>query len=349
MLMRFIVPCAGVLGALAMTTPAAADDVVFGSALSDSANAMPYRNGWDQTVFNTAGPVGIAAPMPGLVKQVRLRGFAADGQPLGIKFRVIRPVGPNRWRAITTPMVASLPPADGIHVYNVPNARAFRVAAGDYVAAFQQGFGGAGRQWQVFSSNAAWTTQKVATAKGIPGTESGFNDGELSPARPLDLIGNSTVAYKGVELLLQAVESPDLCPGTDLPQPPCQSKLYLNGKVARSKRSLRYTWTLRNGGPHPASGVSLVVNVPAGTAIPGLPGRCTTNPGPPLQVACAVGDIPPPQKGHAARRISFVVVPHKATRFFRATGEIDAPNVDDPNGAAHHVKTVSASTRKRKH
>ncbi|MFL5974569.1 MAG: hypothetical protein ACJ76G_05440, partial [Solirubrobacterales bacterium] len=76
MLMRFIVPCAGVLGALAMTTPAAADDVVFGSALSDSANAMPYRNGWDQTVFNTAGPVGIAAPMPGLVKQVRLRGFA---------------------------------------------------------------------------------------------------------------------------------------------------------------------------------------------------------------------------------------------------------------------------------
>jgi hypothetical protein len=41
-------------------------------------------------------------------------------------------------------------------------------------------------------------------------------------------------------------------------------------------------------------------------------------------------------------------VPHKATRFFRATGEIDAPNVHDPNGAAHHVKTVSASTRKRK-
>jgi hypothetical protein len=349
MLMRFIVPCAGVLGALAMTTPAAADDVVFGSPLSDPANAMPYRNGWDQTVFNTAGPVGIAASMPGLVKQVRLRGFAADGQPLGIKFRVIRPVGPNRWRAISTPMVASLPPADGIHVYNVPHPRAFRVQAGDYVAAFQQGFGGAGRLWQIFSANSAWTMQKVATDKGVRGAESGFNDRELSPARPVDLVGNSTVSYQGVELLLQAVESPDLCPGTDLPQPPCQSKLYLGGKVARSKRSLRYTWTVRNGGPHPASGVSFVVDLPAGTAIPGLPGRCTANPGPPLRVACPVGDIPPPQKGHAARRISFVVVPHQPTRLFRATGEIDAPNVDDPNGAAHHVKTVSASTRKRKH
>jgi hypothetical protein len=345
MLMRIIAPGAAVLGTLAITTPAAADHVVFGSRLSDPANAMPYRNGWDQTVFNTAGPVGIAAPRPGLVKQVRLRDFAADGQPLEIKFRVIRPVGPNRWRAISTPLVASLPPADGIHLYNVPDPRAFRVQAGDYVAAFQQGFGGAGRLWQIFSANSASTTQKVATDKGVPGTESGFNDGELSPARPVDLAGNSTVSYQGVELLLQAVESPDLCPGTDLPQPPCQSKLYLGGKVARSKRSLRYTWTVRNGGPHPASGVSFVVNLPVGTAIPGLPGRCTTNPGPPLQVACAVGDIPPPQKGHAVRRIGFVVVPHKATRFFRATGEIDAPHVDDPNGAAHHVKTVRTSTR----
>jgi hypothetical protein len=348
MLMRIVAPAAALLGALATATPAAADDVVFGSPLSDPANAMPYRNGWDQTVFNTAAPAGIAAPKPGLVKQVRLRGFAADGQRLGIKFRVIRPVGPNRWRAISTPMVASLPPADGIHVYNVPDPRAFRVQAGDYVAAFQQGFGGAGRLWQIFSANSAWTMQKVATDKGVPGTESGFNDGEVSPVRPLDLVGNSTVSYQGVELLLQAVESPDLCPGTDLPQPPCQSKLYLGGKVARSKRSLRYTWTLRNGGPHPASGVSFVVNLPAGTAVPALRDACKTNPGPPLQVVCAVGDIPPPQKGHAVRRIGFVVVPHKATRFFRATGEIDAPNVDDPNGAAHHVKTVSASTRKRK-
>src|SRR3954449_9578992 len=160
MLIRTAIAMAAVIALLVPASTAYADDVVFGSPLSDPANAMPYRNGWDQTLFNTAGPVGIAAPMPGLVKQVRLRGFAADGQPLGIKFRVIRPVGPNRWRAISTPMVASLPPADGIHVYNVPDPRAFRVQAGDYVGAFQQGFGGAGRLWQIFSANSAWTTQK---------------------------------------------------------------------------------------------------------------------------------------------------------------------------------------------
>lgn len=345
MLMRFIAPCAAVPGALAMTTPAAAADVVFGSPLSDPANAMPYRHGWDQTVFNTAGPVAIAAPQPGLIKQVRLRGFAADGQPLAVKFRVIRPVANGRWRAVATPMVASLPPTDGIHVFNVPDPRAFRVQAGDYVALFQQGFGGAGRRWQIFSANSAWTMQKVATDGGVPGTENGFNDGDLSPARPADLVGNSTVSYPGYEVLLQAVEAPDLCPGTDLPQQPCRSKLYLGGKVAKSRRALRYTWTLRNGGPHPASGLSFVANLPARTTVPGLPAGCTATPGPPPQVRCDVGHIPSPQQGKAVRRISFVAVPHKATRFFRATGVIDAPSVDDPNGTARHFKTVSASTR----
>jgi hypothetical protein len=345
MLMRTAIAATAVVVALAWSSTASADDAVFGSALTDPANAQPYRNGWDQTVFNTAGPVGIAAPKPGLIKQVKLRGFAADGQPLEIKFRVIRPVGTGRWRAIATPMVASLPPTDGVHVYNVPDPRAFRVQAGDYVAIFQQGFGGAGRQWQIFSSNPAWTTEKVATDKGVPGTENGFNDGDFSPARPVDLIGNSTVSYPATEVLLQAVESPDLCPGTDLPQLACQSKLYLGGKVAKSKKAMRYTWTLRNGGPHPASGLSLVVNLPAGTTVPGLPESCTTNPGPPLQVVCDVGDIPPPQEGDAVRRVNFVIVPHRATRFFRAAGEIDAPNVDDPNGSNRHFKTVSASTR----
>ena len=42
---------------------------------------------------------------------------------------------------------------------------------------------------------------------------------------------HSTVSYPGYEVLLQAVEAPDLCPETDLPQQPCQSKLYLGGKV----------------------------------------------------------------------------------------------------------------------
>jgi hypothetical protein len=345
MLIRTAIAMAAVIALLGPASTAYADDVVFGSPLSDPANAMPYRHGWDQTVFNTAGPAAIAAPKSGLIRQVRVRGFAADGQPLEIKFRVIRPVANGRFRAIATPMVASLPPTDGIHVFNVPDPRAFRVQAGDYVAIFQQGFGGAGRQWQVFSTNSGWTMQKVATDRGVPGTENGFNDGDLSPARPVDLIGNSTVSSRGYEVLLQAVEAPDLCPGTDLPQRPCQSKLYLGGKVAKSRRSLRYTWTLRNGGPHPASGLSFVVNLPAGTTVPGLPAGCTTNPGPPLEVACAVGKIPPPQKGRAVRRISFVAVPHKATRFFRATGAIDAPSVDDPNGSRRHVKTVSASTR----
>jgi hypothetical protein len=345
MLMRAAIAMTALTTALAPAASASADDVVFGSPLSDPANAVPYRHGWDQTVFNTASPVAIAAPKPGLIKQVKLRGFAADGQPLEIKFRVIRPVGNGRWRAIATPMVASLPPTDGIHAFNVPDPRAFRVQAGDYVAVFQQGFGGAGRQWQIFSANSAWTMQKVATDGGVPGTENGFNDGDLSPARPVDLVGNSTVSYPGYEVLLQAVEAPDLCPGTDLPQQPCQSKLYLGGKVAKSRRALRYTWTLRNGGPHPASGLSFGVSLPARTTVPGLPAGCTTTPGPPLQVSCDVGGIPSPQEGGAVRRISFVAVPHKATRFFRATGVIDAPSVDDPNGSARHLKTVSASTR----
>jgi hypothetical protein len=345
MLIRIAIGMTALMAVLAPASTASADDVAFGSALSDPANAIPYRHGWDQTVFNTAGPVAIAAPQPGLIKQIRLRGFAADGQSLAVKFRVVRPVANGRWRAIATPMVASLPPTDGIHVLNVPDPRAFRVQAGDYVAVFQQGFGGAGRQWQIFSANSAWTMQKVATDAGVPGTENGFNDGDLSPARPADLVGNSTVSYPGYEVLLQAVEAPDLCPGTDLPQQPCRSKLYLGGKVAKSRRALRYTWTLRNGGPHPASGLSFAANLPARTTVPGLPAGCTATPGPPLQVRCDVGDIPSPQQGKAVRRISFVAVPHKATRFFRATGQIDAPNIDDPNGSARHFKAVSASTR----
>jgi hypothetical protein len=337
---------AALLAALAAPSAASAADVTFGSPLTDAASVVPYQNGWDQTVFNTAGPVGIAAPAPGLVHQLRLRGFAADGSPLQVKFRVVRPVGPQRWRAISTPLTATLPPSDGVHVYDVPDPRSFRVAAGDYVAVSQQGFGGLGRRWQVFAGGGGWTMQKVATDKNQSGVETGFQDGELSPLHPVDLVGNSTVGYPGVELLLQAVESPDQCPGTDLPQQPCQSRLYLGARARRTSRAIHYRWTLRNGGPHVARGLSLVVDVPPGSGTPGLPRRCTSAPGPPERVTCAMADLGPPQDGKAVEHLSLVVVPHDATRHFRVLGEIEAPGVDDPHGAAHHVKSVSIDTRR---
>jgi hypothetical protein len=242
-------------------------------------------------------------------------------------------------------MVASLPPTDGIHVFNVPDPRAFRVQAGDCVAVFQQGFGGAGRQWQIFSANSAWTMQKVATDGGVPGAENGFNDGDLSPARPADLVGNSTVSYPGYEVLLQAVEAPDLCPGTDLPQQPCRSKLYLGGKVAKSRRALRTRGRCATAARtlFPASPSRPIS--PRGPPSPGSPRAAGRRPAPRSRSGVRWGDIPSPQHGKAVRRISFVAVPHKATRFFRATGVIDAPSVDDPNGTARHFKTVSASTR----
>ena len=336
---------ATVVAVLACAPLAAADDITFGSPLVDPANVVPFQHGWDQTVFNTAGPVGIAAPQPGLVRQIRLRGFAADGRPLEIKFRVVRPISPGRWRAISTPLTATLPTSDGVHVYDVPDPRAFRVAAGDYVAAFQQGFGGAGRRWQIFSANSDWTMQKVATDGHLPGIETGFEDQELSPLRPVDQEGNSTVSYSHVELLLQAVERPDRCPGTDLPQQPCRSKLYLGARIRKSKQAIRYVWTVRNGGPHLASGLSLVVGLPAGTVIPGLPPGCSSAPGPMVRVTCDVGTLPPPQLGNAVSRVSFVVIPHEATSHFRAVGRIDAPSVTDPRGPARHHKTISTSTR----
>jgi uncharacterized repeat protein (TIGR01451 family) len=332
----------GIAGVLALACPAAAaaDDVVFGSSLNDPANVMPFQHGWDQNVFNTAGPVGVAAPQPGLIKQVSVRGFAGDGQPLEVKFRVIRPTADGRWQAMTTPLIATLPPTDGVHTYTVPDPRAFRVERGDLVGIFQQGYGGAGRRWQIYSSQPGWTMQKVAI-------DDGFKDNVTSPSPPVNLEGNSTVTYPNVELLLQAVESPDLCPGTDLPQQPCQSKLYLGGKVKKSRKALTYTWTVRNGGPHAAKGVGLSVNLPRGTSVvqSSLPAGCEVVPGPPLAVNCPFGDIVPPQEGNAVDQLSFSVVPRKKTRFFRAVGTIDAPNVDDPQGTAKHLKTVSASTR----
>ena len=336
---------AALVAVLVCAPLAAADDITFGSPLVDPANVVPFQHGWDQTVFNTAGTVGIAAPQPGLIRQVRLRGFAADGRPLEIKFRVIRPISPGRWRAISTPFTATLPTSDGIHVYDVPDPRAFRVAAGDYVAAFQQGFGGAGRRWQIFAGNNDWTMQKVATDGNLRGIETGFDDQELSPLHPVDQEGNSTVSYSHVELLLQAVETPDACPGTDLPQQPCQSKLYLGARMRKTKRAIHYTWTVRNGGPHAASGLQLVVQLPPGTGVPGLPEGCALNTGAPEQVTCSVGPLPAPQHGGAVRRVGFVAVPRKRTRHFRAVGLIDAPGVADPQGGAHHMKTISTSTR----
>jgi hypothetical protein len=336
-MVRLLAVLAAITGALAFPASSAAD-VVFGSPLDDAPNVVPYQNGWDQNVFNTAGPVGVTAPQPGLIKQIKVKGGAGEGQPLEVKFRVIRPTG-GGWRAISTPVTATLPPNDGqVHVYDVPDPRAFRVETGDMIAIFQQGYGGAGRTWQIFSRQGGWITQKVAV-------NDGFKDSDLSPQPPVDQEGNSTVAYPDTELLLQAVESDDQCPGTDLPQLPCQSKLYIGGKVKKGPRSFRYTWTLRNGGPHPASGVNLRVDIPAGTKVPGLPDGCQLTVGPPLGVVCSVGDIPPPQEGDAVRQVTFSVVPAKRTRHFRAVGQIDAPNVVDPNGDGKHTKTVSASSR----
>jgi hypothetical protein len=187
--------------------------------------------------------------------------------------------------------------------------------------------------------------QKVATDGKLPGIETGFDDPQLSPLHPVDQEGNSTVSYSHVELLLQAVETPDRCPGTDRPQQPCRSKLYLGARVGKSKQAIRYVWTVRNGGPHTASDLSLVVDLPAGTGIPGLPPGCSSAPGPPVRVTCGVGTLPSPHLGDAVSRVSFVVIPHKATRHFRAVGEINAPGVIDPRGAAHHQKTISTSTR----
>lgn len=331
------IPALAAAGVL-MAPAAASADVVFGSPLTDAANNVPYQNGWDQNVFNTAGPLGITAPQPGLIRQVKVKGGAADGQPLEVKFRVIRPEG-GGYRAISTPVTATLPPNDGqVHAYDVPDPRAFRVEPGDYVGIFQQGYGGAGRSWQIFSKTSGWKTQKVAV-------NDGFKDQDLSPDPPADAEGNSTVPYPDTELLLQAVMSEDQCPGTDLPQLPCQSKLYIGGKVKKGRRSFRYTWTIRNGGPHPAAGVKLRVNLPTGTQVPGLPAGCESTVGPPFAIICQVGDIDPPQLGNAVRQVTFSVVPKKVTSFFRASGEIDAPNVVDPSGDAKHFKTVSASTR----
>jgi hypothetical protein len=338
-MVRAFVVVAAVAAALVFPTTAAAD-IVFGSPLDDPANLVPYQNGWDQNVFNTGGPVGVMAPQPGLIKQIKVRGGSGDGQPLEVKFRVIRPTG-GGWRAVSTPVVATLGPNDDqVHAFDVPDPRAFRVETGDLVGIFQQGYGGGGRPWQIFSGQGGWTTQKVAV-------NDGFKDSDVSPQPPVDAEGNSTVTYPDTELLLQAVESEDQCPGTDLPQLPCQSKLYIGGTVKKGGRSFRYTWTLRNGGPHAASGVNLRVNIPVGTQVPGLPHDCDVTVGPPLGVVCSVGDIPPPQEGDAVRRVTFSIVPGKLTSRFRVVGQIDAPNVADPNGDAKHVKTVSASTRTR--
>jgi hypothetical protein len=92
-----------------------------------------------------------------------------------------------------------------------------------------------------------------------------------------------------------------LVPRTDLPQQPCQSKLYLGAQVHKSKRALHYVWTLRNGGPHVAGGLSLVVELPAGATVPALPLGCTAIPGPPLQVTCAVGDLAAPRTAIRSR------------------------------------------------
>jgi hypothetical protein len=316
-------------------------DVVFGSPLSDPPNAMPFRHGWDQNAFNIAGPVGVAAPAPGLVERVRVRGGSADGRPLQVKFRVIRPLGNGAFQAIATPMVATLPPNEGaIHSYRVPDPRAFRVQAGDLVALYQEGFGGAGRMWEVFSAQPGWTMQKVAIANG-------FNDNTASPLPPVDAMGNSTVSYAGTELLLQAVESQDRCPGTDLPQSPCRSRLYLGGRVTKGPGGFLYTWTVRNGGPHPAAGIGLQADFPARTTVVSVGAGCAAPAAAPVRVGCDVGSLPPPQVGGAFRRFTMLVVPPKDKRRFRVVGHIDAPGVVDPHGDAKHVKVVRTSTRLR--
>src|SRR5882757_4835304 len=98
-MVRLLAALAAIVGSLAFPAASAAD-VVFGSPLEDPPNAVPYQNGWDQNVFNTSGPVGVTAPQPGLIKQIKVRGGAGENQPLEVKFRVIRPIG-GGWRAIS--------------------------------------------------------------------------------------------------------------------------------------------------------------------------------------------------------------------------------------------------------
>lgn len=355
---RLLIVALAFAGALAVPAAAAADDVVFGSPLTDPPDDIPYVNGWDQNVFNTVAPgtqvpggiaalqdVGpIAAPNDGLVRQIKLRGFAPSG-PLEVKFRVIRPTADGRFEAVSTPLIATLPQTDGVHVYDVPDPRAFRVQRGDVVGVFQQGYGGAGTPWQIFSRQPGWTTQKVAI-------HNGYLDADVSPA-PVDREGNSTVAYTGTELLLQAVMSNDQCPGTDLPQLPCQSKLYLGGTStgdAVKGRPITYTFTLRNGGPHPASGLVLRVNLPQAADVveASLPQGCETTIGPPQAVVCQAGTLNSPQLGTAVEKISFQAKPEKLTKNFRATAEIVAPNVTDPQGTAKHEKVVSQGVTERR-
>ena len=287
---------------------------------------------------------GITVTRPGLIKQLKLRGFAPGG-PLEIKFRVIRPVGDAQWQAVSTPLVGTLPAEDAVHTYTLPDPRAMRVQPGDLIGVFQQGNGGAGTPWQIFSRQPGWTLQKVAI-------NDGYKDGDLSPLPTVDLEGNSTVTYRDSELLLQAVESPDLCPGTDLPQQPCQSKLYLGGQTtgrATVGRPVRYTFTVRNGGPHTAAAADLNVYIPRRARVleSTLPSNCQHQPGPPQMVLCHAGELAAPQlsASDAVERISFSVVPQRPTKHFRALAQIDAPGVDDPQGAAHHLKTISQGVR----
>jgi uncharacterized repeat protein (TIGR01451 family) len=339
-----------VVSALSLLGPAAASaaDITFGSDLSHAADTIAFRRGWDQNTWNTAAPPGIVlqAPQPGLIKEIRLRGFSI-GRPINIAFRVIRKLPDGSWLPVSTPVTvpevgsvnAVLPTEDGVHVYNSWDPRTFRVQAGDYVGVFNYGGGGAGYVWQIFSRQPDWTSQEISI-------NDGFKDGQVVPDRGVNSEGYA-VGNSHNEVLLQAVESPDLCPDTDLPQERCQSKLYLGGRVHKRGSVLNYTWTIRNGGPHKAFNLALRVMLPNGTTVAPatLPQSCVVEAGPPLDVLCQLSDLNSPQVGSALARLSFAVTPAKVTRFFRAVAQIEAPDVVDPQGSSKHAKTVSASTR----
>lgn len=338
-------------GLMAASAPAAAEDITFGSDLSHPADTIPFRHGWDQDVWNLGGPPGtvLQAPKPGLVKQIRLRGFSVDG-PIYLAFRVIRRRPDGSWMPVATPVTvpeagrvnALLPGRDAIHTYGGWDPRTFRVAQGDYVGAYNYGGGGAGYRWQIFSRQAGWTTQKVAVSNR-------FKDFQTESDRPFEGPGHSTQAYQGLELLLQATMQADLCPGTDLPQQPCQSRLYLGGKVRRGPGALNVTWTVRNGGPHRALNVATRFSLPPGSVVvpETLPRACAVE-ADPYGVVCRLGELDPPQerRGRAVARLSFAVRPGRETRRFSSVGIIEAPAVDDPRGDAHHVKIVSVPMRR---
>jgi hypothetical protein len=232
MISRRRIVTAILLGALlALPAGAPAAEVPFGSNLTGAPDVA--RQSPDDTnnfIVAGAGALGggAGAPADGLITRIRVKGFAPKGD-LDVKFRVIRPLPDGRFLAVSTPLIGTLPGPDrnGIHTYDVPDPRAFRVQAGDLIGIFQQGnfdpvTNPDGSIMQIFTRAPGWQVGEVSI-------HNGFNDGTTEPALRLD----------DVQLLLEAVLSPDRCPGSDVPQDPCGGPAQLGKTFIAEKVSGR--------------------------------------------------------------------------------------------------------------